>query len=366
VAGILPAIEYISASPRASALTNVLLDGFTSSPVCGNDANCSGGNTLPPNPLAGSQSQLQQIGSAGLPPQAAKALLAGLGTISGATAVPIYSPPAGSQAQPGGSGQGSGPGGNGPGNGAVIQGNGPGNGIISCAGLRELAVLGQCAPGRTAVSVQSGSLFDDNPMYSTQPIASSSSPAVTLNASNLYLQAVLVKTNGPATLEKVRTYLVTHSAESQSGTAARTFGEAVQSRAIIADTVERLIYAAVVLTLIVAGCSLAVAVGGSLVERKRPFTLLRVTGTQLATLYRVVLLEAMLPLIGATIIAGGVAYLIAVLTVGAIAPSGTPVPVPGHTYFLMMGTGLLAAIVVIVSSLPLLRRITGAASVRFE
>ena len=377
VAGILPAVEYISASPRASALSNVLLDGFTSSPVCGNDANCSGGNPTPVNPLAGSANELQRIGLEGLPPQSAKTLLAGLGAFSGAKVVPIYSPsqepptkPTGQGGGQGNQGGGNGPGGNGPGgngNGNVIQeGNGPGNGMISCAGLRELAVLGQCAPGRTEVSVPAGNLFDDNPQFSTQPIANASSPAVSPNVSGLYLQAVLVKADSAATLEKVRTYLDTHSALSQSGTAARTFGEAVQSRAIIADTVERLIYTAVVLTLIVAGCSLAVSVGGSLVERKRPFTLLRVTGTQVATLYRVVLLEAMLPLIGATIIAAGVAYGIAVLTVGAIAPAGTPVPVPGHTYFLTMGAGLLAAVLVIISSLPLLRRITGAASVRFE
>ena len=45
------------------------------------------------------------------------------------------------------------------------------------------------------------------------------------------------------------------------------------------DTIaQRLIDAAVALTLIVAGCSLAVAVGGGLVDRKRPFTLLRVSG----------------------------------------------------------------------------------------
>ena len=68
---------------------------------------------------------------------------------------------------------------------------------------------------------------------------------------------------------------------------------------------QRLIYIAVALTLIVAGCSLAVPVGGSLVERKRPFTLLRVTGTPTSTLYRVVFLEAVLPLVAATVVAGG-------------------------------------------------------------
>jgi hypothetical protein len=372
VAGILPAVEYTAASPRASALSNVLLDGFTSAPVCGNDANCTGGGGVAGGPLAGSPAQLQRIANQGLPPQAAAALLAGLGTINGATTIPVYSP-----AASGGSGQaiapGSGPGANatgGPNGGAPgpndAQGGGFGNEIISCAGLRELAVLGQCAPGLKAAVVQSGNMFDDNPRYSTQPIASASSPAASANFSRLYLQAVLVKANSAATVEKVRTYLVTHTPESQSGTAARTFGEAVQSRSVVASTVQRLIDTAVILTLIVAGCSLAVSVGGSLVERKRPFTLLRVTGTPLATLYRVVLLEAVLPLVAATILAGVVAYVIATATVEAIAPSGTPVPAPGGVYYATIAAGLAGSLVVILTSLPLLRHLTGAAGVRFE
>src|SRR5581483_7961535 len=103
----------------------------------------------------------------------------------------------------------------------------------------------------------------------------------------------------------------------------------------------------------------AVTVGGSLVERKRAFTLLRVTGTPTSTLYRVVFAEAVLPLVAATVVAAGIAYLIAALTVGKLAPAGTPVPVPGHAYFLTMGTGLIAALLVILVSLPLLGRLTG-------
>ena len=59
----------------------------------------------------------------------------------------------------------------------------------------------------------------------------------------------------------------------------------------------------VTLTLIVAGCSLAVAVGGGLVDRKRPFTLLRVSGVPVSALSRVVLMEAALP--PRTVIAAG-------------------------------------------------------------
>jgi hypothetical protein len=366
VGSALPAVEYTTATPRASALSNVLIDEFSSAPVCGTDANCTGGSAGPANPLAGPAAQ--RIANEGLPPQAAARLLAGLGAINGVTVFPIYSPK-GSIANPA-----AGP---------------PGGGIISCADLRELAVLGQCAPGQSAVvAADPEGMFVDNPRDATQPIVRAAagwvypqtglaappghgalepaSPAASGNFSGLYLQLVLVKVNNAATLEKVRTYLITHTPESASGTAPRTFGEALLPRAAIADTVQRLIDTAVILTLIVAGCSLAVSVGGSLVERKRPFTLLRVAGTRLATLYRVVLLETALPLAAATILAGSVAYLIATTTVKAIEPPGTPVPPPGGVYYATMAAGLAGALLVILTSLPLLRRLTAAAAVRFE
>jgi hypothetical protein len=122
----------------------------------------------------------------------------------------------------------------------------------------------------------------------------------------------------------------------------------------------------VALTLLVAGCSLAVAIGGSMVERKRPFSLLRVSGTPVGALYRVVLLEGVLPLAAATVVAAGTAYAIAVLAVGKIAPKGTPTPVLGHVYYLTLGTGLLVSLLVIVVTMPLLGRITGPAQARFE
>jgi ABC-type antimicrobial peptide transport system permease subunit len=233
--------------------------------------------------------------------------------------------------------------------------------------LRELAVLGRCAPGLQAVKVNTSRLIQsDNPYFSSKPIASASSPAASGDFSRLNLQAVLIKVNGAATLERVRTFLVTHTAQSASGTAPRTFGEAVQARQGVATTVQRLIDVAVILTLVVAGCSLAVAVGGSLVERKRPFTLLRLTGTPTSALYRVVFLEAVFPLAAAIIVAAGTAYGLSVLTVHKMSPAGTPVAAPGSVYYITMAVGLVASMLVIVASLPLLGRITAPGSIRFE
>ena len=164
----------------------------------------------------------------------------------------------------------------------------------------------------------------------------------------------------------MRTFLVTHTPLSQSGMAPRTFGESVQARQQVSDIVERIMNIAVVLTLLVAGCSLAVASGGSLVERKRPFTLLRLTGTPVRTLYKVVLLEALLPLAAATVLAIGAGYGLAVVAATKIAPKGTPIPAPSSSYYLTMALGLLAALVLISGTLPFLSRLTRSDNARFE
>jgi ABC-type antimicrobial peptide transport system permease subunit len=371
VAAFLPFANSTTATPSANALSNVLLDGFMSAPVCGNNVNCTGGQegSFGPGDAPASQpTAAQAIALEGLPPKAGAQLVRQLRTYQGATVFPLYSAPqAAGQGGPGGPGKG-GPGG---GNGSGGPPGGPkgfgGNAIVSCASLRQLAVLGQCAPGVKAVEADTSNLIQsDNPLYSTEAIAGRSSPAVSDNFSRLYLQAVLVKVNSPATLERVRTFLVSHTAQSASGTAPRTFGEAVQARVAVGTTVQRLVYIAVALTLLVAGCSLAVAVGGSLVERKRPFTLLRVSGTPTSALYKVVFLEAAVPLIAAALVAAAAAYGISVLLVGKLAPAGTPVPVPGHVYYLTMGTGLVISLLVVLVTLPLLGRITLPANARFE
>ena len=78
------------------------------------------------------------------------------------------------------------------------------------------------------------------------------------------------------------------------------------------------------------------------------------------------LLEALLPLLAATIVAIGIAYGLAMLTVSRMAPAGTPTPVPGQAYYVTMAAGLAGSLLVILASLPLLGRVTGSERVRFE
>jgi hypothetical protein len=324
---LLPAVESIEKTPNAGSLSNVLVD------------------------------------QVGLSPRAGATLVGELRGFKGATVYPLYSLPL--------------PAGSGAGNGQADQAgpgqNGPGyDTVVGCAVMRGLTVLGQCRPGAQAVQTTDDSLFSDNPFYSTKAFVSAADRAYRGTLSALPLQAVLVRVNSSATLERVRTFLATHTPPPVSGgpgsapTPPRTFAETIAIRTGRAATVEKMVYAAVALTVVVAGCSLAVAAGGALVERKRPFTLLRVTGTPVGTLSKVVLLEAVFPLAVATVIAAGIAYGTSVLAFVRLAPPGTAIPQLGPVYYATMGTGLAIAILAILATVPLLRRMTGPASIRFE
>jgi hypothetical protein len=322
---LMPAIESVIATPSSAALSHVLLDTFS----------LPGPNGFGP----------------GLAPRAGATLTGELRGLGGTTVYPLYVLP--QAASPNYQGQ-------------YVS-------VVSCPALRDLAVLGRCAPGLRAVQADDSALVSsDNPHYSTAPFVDSGNSAYTGRLSALPLQAVLVKVADPATLERVRTFLAGHAppqvptGPGVAATPPRTYGEAVAIRSGRATVFQRLVYFAVALTMLVAGCSLAVAIGGGLADRKRPFTLLRVSGTPVRTLYRVLLLEAVVPLAAATLITAGLAYGMSVLAVLQLAPAGTPVPLLGHIYFATMGAGLAIALVVIGVTLPLLNRMTGPDNARFE
>ena len=348
VGTLVPAVNAISGPPSGGPLKNVLLDTFANPnafyAACPTgDPNCA----LPAQPTAAMRQQ-----ALGLTPSAGASLMADLNQFAGAEAYPLYSLP--QVANP--------------------QYQGMNIGVVGCDVLRALPTFGSCAPGVTAVQVNDGAAIDsDNPYQSTQAFASSSAPPYRASLAALSLQAVLVKVNSPATLERVRTFLAVHAPPSVSAgpgviapTPPRTYGEATAIRLGRADLLEKLIYVAVAITLIVAGCSLAVAAGGGLVDRKRPFTLLRVSGTPVSVLARVVLFEAAVPLMTATALAAAIAYGTSMLAFVKLAPAGTQIPELGAAYYLLMSIGLAIALAVIAATLPLLRRMTAPASVRFE
>jgi predicted lysophospholipase L1 biosynthesis ABC-type transport system permease subunit len=120
----------------------------------------------------------------------------------------------------------------------------------------------------------------------------------------------------------------------------------------------------VLLSLPVAGCTLAASVAAGLADRKRPFSMLRLTGGSLAMLRRVVLLETAVPLLAVAAFSIGTGFLAAALFAKAQL-SYSPAP-PEAAYYLLTGAGVAVSLGIIAATFPLLARITGPEVARNE
>ncbi|MEU1390495.1 MULTISPECIES: FtsX-like permease family protein [unclassified Nonomuraea] len=238
----------------------------------------------------------------------------------------------------------------------------PPRAVVACADLARFPALGQCPPGARAVAGRFDRVVEaDNPLTIDKLIPLAGPDSEPVSADGLNLASVLVTMADPATLEEIRTLLA-----GQSTGPPMTFDEVAQVRAALYTQAENIALAMVALTLLAGGCSLLVAVGGGLVERRQPFTLLRLAGTPGCTLGAVVLLESALPLVLAAVVAAGAGFGVAAPVIDALAMKGASLAMPGPAYFAGVGGGLVASLLVISTVLPLLRRMTSPDNARFE
>jgi predicted lysophospholipase L1 biosynthesis ABC-type transport system permease subunit len=117
-------------------------------------------------------------------------------------------------------------------------------------------------------------------------------------------------------------------------------------------------------TLVLAGCSLAVAVTTSVLERRRQFALLRSAGMPVSRLRVLVLLQAGAPLV--TVAAFSALLGIVVAQVILRVASTGEVPLPDRSLGLTLGASLLGALVVVALMLPPLERLTRPETARAE
>ena len=120
----------------------------------------------------------------------------------------------------------------------------------------------------------------------------------------------------------------------------------------------------ILVSLLIAGCTLAAGIAAGLADRKRPFSLLRLTGARLATLRRVVALEAAIPLLAVAAVAIGAGFGAAAMFTSEAQQH--PMVAPGAAYYLITAGGILAALGIIAATFPLLARITGPEVARNE
>ncbi|WP_169986628.1 FtsX-like permease family protein [Microbispora sp. H10836] len=240
--------------------------------------------------------------------------------------------------------------------------------VVECAGLARFPVLGRCPvkiDGRSARAVAGNFariVGADNPLTVDRllPLAGPASPPAS-STDGLDLAAVMISTRDPAALERLRTLLAGYTVE-----APMTFAEVARVRADLYVRAENIALAVIGLTLVAGACGLVVAAGGGLVDRRRPFTLLRLAGTPTRTLAAVVLLESALPLALAAALAAAAGFGVAEPLLDALAMKSAASAMPGPVYFASLGGGLAASLLVILTTLPLLRRMTAPDNARFE
>ncbi|MGP3959875.1 FtsX-like permease family protein [Nonomuraea sp. 3N208] len=114
---------------------------------------------------------------------------------------------------------------------------------------------------------------------------------------------------------------------------------------------------------VVAGCSLTAGVVAGLIERRRPFALLRASGVRLGELRRIVLLESAVPLVLAVVLGAGLgagaSYVMAVSNGDRWFP-------PGLDFAGGLVAGVLTALAVTMTALPLMNAATRYDAVRYE
>ena len=244
------------------------------------------------------------------------------------------------------------------------DGSPPARPSCECASLARFPVLGRCPAAAQAVAGAFDRVVNvDNPLTIDKilPLAGPGSRSVsTTDRPRPGVDPDLHGRHGDGGEHP-------HAAgRSATADAPMTFAEVAQVRATLYTRGESIALAMVALTLLVGGCSLVVAVGGGLVERRQPFTLLRLAGTPTRTLAGVVLLESALPLVLAAVLAAGAGFGVAEPLIDQLAMKGASLAMPGPVYFATVGGGLAASLLVILTGLPLLRRMTAPDNARFE
>jgi hypothetical protein len=233
--------------------------------------------------------------------------------------------------------------------------------LISCAQLSRLPLLGRCPAGAQAAAIPSAGFLGLD-----HSLASITWPAAAISAQRLQrvgVQAIFVGTNGstPA-IERARTAL--ELAYPYLPSPPSTIGEFSAQTSRTTVEYEQLAEVVILVSLPIAGCTLAVSVAVGLTDRKRPFSLLRLTGAPLGVLRRVVALESAAPLLITAVVSTGLGFLAAGLFVSA--QLGYSLRPPGAEYYVIVLAGLAASLGIIASTFPVLDRITGPETARNE
>jgi hypothetical protein len=352
------AARRLADNPRAGfrAISGLILALFVTTVAAGTIVALDGNYALPNSGAAGRGTLVDEF-SAGLPDSASSvmplsgALLARLRSVPGVTGVSMTRVnPIGATIPTADVGL------------PAAFGHIPG-GLISCAELARTPAIGRCPAGAQAAVIPPQLFYfrhGPDPSQVVWPAAAISPQRL----QHLRMLLLAVATNGSAAaVERAQTTLEVAYPFQVPPATIDAINAASTGQSDLAGW-QQLANVVIIISLVIAGCSLAASVAAGLSDRKRPFSLLRLTGAPLSALRRVVLLESAVPLLVIAVVSIGLGFIAALLFVRT--QFGFWLQPPGIGYYLIVIAGLAASLGVIASTMPLLRRITGPETARNE
>jgi cell division protein FtsX len=235
-------------------------------------------------------------------------------------------------------------------------------GVVACDQLAKTPAIGKCAPGATEASI---GYFLSNLLGHNSNASSTVWPSAHLSAADvarLPVDAVVIATNGSSgSLERARTTLERAFPFQGAPVAVDALDP---STARLLTMIQDMTDVIIVASLIIAACSLAVTIAAGLGERKRPFSLLRLTGVPTSLLHRVVALESALPLF----LVAAVSIVVGLVSAALYLHSQVDIAfsIPGIAYWATVFGGLAASLAIITATFPILDRMTGPEVARNE
>ena len=235
---------------------------------------------------------------------------------------------------------------------------------VECSEIEHAPVLGRSTPGAATALV--GDIGLAGGWSSNENRTWGSAPYTPAQVAAMPLAGIVVTTDGStAAIEHARTILeVAFSRTFVGGFPPETIseGNAQQNETRRSEGYQRLADIVIITSLPIAGCTLAVSVISGVNERRRAFSLLRLTGAPLPTLRRIIGVEAAVPLLISAAASIAIGFLTADLFLRAQLDEG--LSPPGLNYYASIIGGLLASLAIIASTFPVVRRITGPEAAR--
>jgi hypothetical protein len=229
------------------------------------------------------------------------------------------------------------------------------HGVVSCAQLVLTPALGRCHSGATYAALGDDIAF--MPVTKSVTLASTTTwptARLTTSLSELPVQLVAVSTDGSvSSIDRVETLL--DRAFPFNGSTS-LFGEVNANAGQLLRGLQTSSEVVILASLLIAGCSLAVAMAAGVSERRRPFSLMRLSGAPLGMLQRMVALETAGPLVVIAVGSALIGFLASELFLKS--QLGLSLRPPGLSYYVIVLGGLIGALAMIASTMPLLDRST--------